>query len=954
MKFNIYLKKILARYKLLVFLCIPYFGLAQVPQMPMSPEVSTLAAFSQVQIGNFTGTANINVPFPELKGRSLSVPISLSYISSGVKLAEMSPWTGINWALQAGGCITQIIRDADDYMRITKPIIERSQFPTDPYLLEGRMLINSEDDEADVFTYSFCGRSGKMFLDGSLNAQTIPSSPLKISALVGNNIVPVTITDEQGVKYVFGKRVYDYNYFKRPNEVISVSHYLTEVIAADLSDTLKFEYDETELSFNSRVYETDFSYAESEPGELESLYSRTIEKVPGYILPNKKKFVYIKKITSSLGYVKFIQADRGIDEEVGSGLKKLSAIEYYDYRDKLISKYQFTYDGVNRMFLKRIATLGGNGLEESDFKFEYNDYSNLPSRINHGFKMDAWGYYNNNTVGHPIPDVANYFPLSASANRFPDFTKTLAGSLKKITYPTKGFTVFSYELNRSNVAVVLNRNLPSTNFVGGLRVSKIEDFDGITSKPFNVKKIEYSDGDLSYYPIFYSYFQSNRLRNPNCYQCFGNYIPIRDVIRFSGTTQSYACSIYGSDITYKHVKVINGENGEFGYSIFDYSPVRVPPNRYPSDIYSYTAGNLLKQADYNAMGVKVRETINGYTLQSIKKQISHKIDYQREIWSYNSQDHIQFKNELLPDPHTSAVTTFDIDTYYLETGWNYKNSDTVRVFDVNNSSKFSETITNYGYNNETHKQLNTISTKNSIGQEIVKQFVYPNDGNSIWSINELVNAHKIAVPIRTFTSRKDQAGALHHLSGERIYFENLKPVLFTIETPIGAQDYSPSEVATYDDYRIKYDAFSNPNEVMGRDSLTTSFYWAYHNSKMVLKVSFIPQIILKQVIGDVVNTIVGYSAGINDFERFINYVSDLDTPDKIAKWKEFNTKIRNHASLAGTHIESYTHIPLIGITSKTDSKNSTIYYQYDGFGKLSTTRDNELNILSINRYHYAN
>ncbi len=40
------------------------------------------------------------------------------------------------------------------------------------------------------------------------------------------------------------------------------------------------------------------------------------------------------------------------------------------------------------------------------------------------------------------------------------------------------------------------------------------------------------------------------------------------------------------------------------------------------------------------------------------------------------------------------------------------------------------------------------------------------------------------------------------------------------------------------------------------------------------------------------------------------------------------------------------------MTSETDPKGNTVYYDYDDFGRLEYVKDSEFKILSKNQYHY--
>lgn len=62
-------------------------------------------------------------------------------------------------------------------------------------------------------------------------------------------------------------------------------------------------------------------------------------------------------------------------------------------------------------------------------------------------------------------------------------------------------------------------------------------------------------------------------------------------------------------------------------------------------------------------------------------------------------------------------------------------------------------------------------------------------------------------------------------------------------------------------------------------------------------------------------------------------------------------EVRLHPAQA--QMTSYTHAPLVGITSQTDPSGRTTTYEYDGLGRLLRTRDEQGRVLSQERYQYA-
>ena len=59
-------------------------------------------------------------------------------------------------------------------------------------------------------------------------------------------------------------------------------------------------------------------------------------------------------------------------------------------------------------------------------------------------------------------------------------------------------------------------------------------------------------------------------------------------------------------------------------------------------------------------------------------------------------------------------------------------------------------------------------------------------------------------------------------------------------------------------------------------------------------------------------------------------------------------------SIPNAQVTTYTYDPLIGLTSITDPRGETTYYEYDDFNRLKHVKDSKGNILSKNEYNYKN
>ena len=72
-----------------LFTVSPYAQVSSLRIGMPSPTAASLGKFGDIPVSLYTGTPNISVPLFEVKGRTISLPISLSYHGSGVKVEEI-------------------------------------------------------------------------------------------------------------------------------------------------------------------------------------------------------------------------------------------------------------------------------------------------------------------------------------------------------------------------------------------------------------------------------------------------------------------------------------------------------------------------------------------------------------------------------------------------------------------------------------------------------------------------------------------------------------------------------------------------------------------------------------------------------------------------------------------------------------------------------------------------
>ena len=124
-----------------------------------------------------------------------------------------------------------------------------------------------------------------------------------------------------------------------------------------------------------------------------------------------------------------------------------------------------------------------------NYSFEYDDFDELPSYLS--LKEDHWGF-----------DKGTNFTFSSSPNlgvfanhyneREANAEYTIKGMLKKIIWPTKGFTEFEYERNDFLKYISDDRSqiIEEPDIAGGARIKSITENTGIISSTKHYKYVK--------------------------------------------------------------------------------------------------------------------------------------------------------------------------------------------------------------------------------------------------------------------------------------------------------------------------------------------------------------------------------------------------------------------------------------------------------------------------------
>ncbi len=473
--------------------------------IPPSPNAASIAKFGNLPVSTYTGTTEISVPVYEIKAKGVTVPVGLSYHTGGIRLAEESGTVGLGWALNAGGIISRTVKDKDDFNHdyfnsdlvtdfpevkgklIYHALHNSYEVPLgdwgynftcdmrvhtdsstyDFYPVKAAWLPNPGvyDLEADEYTYSFPGQSGKFIIGRDGKVILSKQENLKVSYTSGGG--SFTIIDEQGNRYYFNEIEYS---APTTNTSASVkSSWLLSKIITQQKDSVMFNYttDSTWTSVHGIVHESDREGVGGQTG-------MTYDNDPGQSYLNKT----LQNIDYSNAQIQFSFDGNRSDLQYG---KKLDAIKiyskdisglhyikeqhlYYSYFDPSPGSDTLEFKRLRLDSVKEMCVTNGTSLPP--YSFVYNTSAAIPSLLGkHYSSVDHWGFWNghangisgDNTKGFippfcgPIavgcPINNGYYAIYTGANREPDSACMKAFVLNQVNYPTGGFTTIDYDPN---------------------------------------------------------------------------------------------------------------------------------------------------------------------------------------------------------------------------------------------------------------------------------------------------------------------------------------------------------------------------------------------------------------------------------------------------------------------------------------------------------------------------
>ncbi|WP_394748248.1 hypothetical protein [Spongiimicrobium salis] len=450
---------------------------------PVTPNAANLGTYGATPVDHATGVPQINIPLFTIQEDGVSIPISISYHASGIKVDELASVVGLKWTLNAGGGIFRQVNDKIDEgprgwlnpntQGIVDPQWTATRDLSDPLV---QQLIeqsnNDEDYYPDDFNYSMPGGSGSFIFDRQGNVRQEFRSTMRVNRFGTGTAMGFSIDDSQGNTFYFDdelefntKTVVSGSSISAGdvsiNRDTNTAGWMLERVTTKNDREINFTYEPYALNYTLTKQSHSLSLAPGcEPstadngnvcgcegnGSASFLDTNFTETSIIYTPINK----LVSTIEAPNTRVTFNYVE---DPTLSTWKKKLTSIAIYDKIGNKTRSFVFTYGkfpGDPRLRLDQVQEFGYDGSSKPPYRFFYENGA-LPQKGDMG--KDYYGHYNGKNNTSLIPFSLNAFNLLSDGNRMllADRTESLEhlkiGVLNKIQYPTGGFSTFNYESN---------------------------------------------------------------------------------------------------------------------------------------------------------------------------------------------------------------------------------------------------------------------------------------------------------------------------------------------------------------------------------------------------------------------------------------------------------------------------------------------------------------------------
>ncbi|WP_299441937.1 RHS repeat domain-containing protein [uncultured Aquimarina sp.] len=473
---------------------------------PVSPEAFAFMQYGQVPVNSYTGNLGYSLPLYTHTGAEMTLPISLSY-NQDIKVSQVATGAGLGWNLNLGGRISRVVNGLPDNGISGQSVFDgtiRSRLQS--YYGQGGIFgsVSSARDHyewtkdiekgridvhPDYFTLNVLGINEVIAFDitDGMKAKVISNPRIQVEVIgapssSNQDIQGWIITDEGGSRYHFEmaeqtRKIGDDSSFNSYSllQVYNSSWVLTKIESPNRSDVYMFQYQQQPYS-SEVVIAQEYQIASTtiKPNQVNHGIDNISSITPDISIKQlfltgvsyNGKQIYDITLSNRYDY-RQVNRSNGTYTSVQNAIDIIDVYQY-DYTNNTNQHIQsidlnHSYFGSStyannpqtvtnwdhlkiKLKLDAVEFRTPDNLLDKRFGFEYHNPTWVPARNSKA--QDYMGYYNGKNNSTLFPKIDDPNLQIAGANRDPNSLVSATGVLKRVTYPTGGYTEFNFENHR--------------------------------------------------------------------------------------------------------------------------------------------------------------------------------------------------------------------------------------------------------------------------------------------------------------------------------------------------------------------------------------------------------------------------------------------------------------------------------------------------------------------------
>ncbi len=924
------------------------------PQItPKSPSVAAIERHDNFPVNLYTGLAAIEIPIWEISVGDMTIPIKLKYHPGGHKVLDHASWVGMGWSLTGIYPLTVDIRGKSDQdAGLLEETLPNIPSPMINCLTEelkqtlNQHIYYDKDLERDVFTYRTPLKTNSFILKENGDPLFLESDKTKIDYTGGLN--DFTVTDDQGNRFLYDELESTFsNHISK-----TTAWYLSEIEANQPGQKVRYTYQDTvHIDFMSAItdYETWIT------NRCVSIGNPPAHGVTYGVSVNSARVHSRnpKEIFFPGGKVVFVQQDSLRKDGLGYALER---IEIYGYNFQgtgsytKIRQYDLDYIYKNRLgnsgkvlFLNKVHQEDKAGVVIGTYDLEYNS-TPLP-KVDSRSK-DHWGYYNGKSNSTLIPPQTFQASLACNgpnvphnvggANRNASPTHMQAWMLQRMTFPTGGYKEYSYEPHQ-----YMDGGSPIT--VGGLRIKSIVAHNGTSADKTVTRRYKYGtngNGNGTRRDIG----QKTLITNQEIER-------IPTLLDLDQSTYKYQRRHFSSGVnlmvnpfesvpvTYPTVTVYedlsgSGTNGWTRYTFKDNSEDDLissgATSRRAFQSEHWKRGQLLSKVVYDKDGHKKVEETHTYK-EIVTRSASEDLGYIVGRTRVRLGSHVFQQNGICYDNDDEYNPVLKYEWF---TGLVRRCTTNIKEYDDVNNTNYVESETVYSYD-PTYYQLKEVKHFGSDGSTKIKKYRYwtdiaglsPSSTEAAAALYQQQQNNELHQPIEVLNYYQPDGGSSVITSGIAKLYKKLTFNGYNYLVPHQTHVLAVNPDALFNSVSFSPASLSGNSLQLDSKYELRMVYDTYDGRGNLTKYHL--------------------PAGSHTSMTYTNRTKDAVYHTRL------NTEKRNDSgSNYISHTTSYTSlIPLLGVDQITAPNGLKSYFEYDDYGRLWRTKDDDEKILEEYIYH---